>query len=149
MEEDSIFPSISFQLFFSYKDRFNESRSVLLFSRRGSPIFGSEGRSTSEHVVHEGPQGPPVHRLAVPGPGQNLRRHVLDSAAEGVGHCALVNGLLAQTKVCQLNMTLSVKQNILRLEIPVDDSLYTNENKICSRAWNIKIPADANALEPK
>ena len=93
------------------------------FSRKDSPIFCSEGWSTSEHVVHEGPQGPPVHRLAVPGPGQDLRRHVLYGAAEGVSHRALVDGLLAQTEVCELDVTLSVKQNILRLEISVDDSL--------------------------
>ena len=112
----SIWSKIRRQIQFSFQYLFN----------RFLPIFSSEGRSTSEHVVHEGTQRPPVHRLAVPGPGQDLRRHVLDCAAEGVGHCALVNGLLAQTKVCQLHMTLGVKQNILRLEISVDDSLETS-----------------------
>ena len=87
------------------------------------PIFCGEGRRPREHVVHECPQGPPVHSLPVPGPGQDLRGHVLDRAAECVGHRALVNRLLAKAEISELHMTLGVQQNILRLEVSVDDSL--------------------------
>ena len=33
-------------------------------------------------------------------PGQNLWRHVLDGATEGVRHCALIYRLFAQPEVC-------------------------------------------------
>ena len=72
------------------------------------PVLCCEGRSTGQHVVHESPQGPPVHRLPVSGPGQYLRGHVLDGPAERVRHCALVYRLFTQPKICQFNMTLGV-----------------------------------------
>ena len=48
-------------------------------------------------------------------PGQNLWRHVLDGATEGVGDGALVYRLFAQPEVCQLDVALSVQQDVFRL----------------------------------
>ena len=48
-------------------------------------------------------------------PGENLRRHVLDGATEGVSDGALVYRLLAQPEVCQLDVALGVQQDVLRL----------------------------------
>ena len=35
------------------------------------PVLGSEGRGSSQHVVHQSSQGPPVHGLPVARPGYN------------------------------------------------------------------------------
>ena len=87
------------------------------------PIFCGEGRRPREHVVHECPQGPPVHSLPVPGPGQDLGGHVLDRAAECVGHRALVNRLLAKAEISELHMAGSVKKDVLRLQVAVNNAL--------------------------
>ena len=97
---------------------------LMFLSPRGHvPILRGEGRRPREHVVHQRPEAPPVHRLAVARPRQDLGRHVLDGAAEGVGHRALVDGLLAQPEVGELHVALGVQQNVLRLKISVDNSL--------------------------
>jgi hypothetical protein len=45
-------------------------------------------------------------------------------------HCALINGLLAKSKVCKFDMAMRVQQDILRFKIPVDDSLkIVSQNK--------------------
>lgn len=48
--------------------------------------------------------------------------HVLDGAAEGVRDDALLDVLLAQSKVRQLDVALRVQQNILWLQVPIDYS---------------------------
>lgn len=87
---------------------------------------------SSEHVIHQGPQAPPVHCPVVAAAYQNLRGpggqgkppvgpgpswqssrslvpascslHVLNGATESVGDGTLVDRLLAQTKVCQFDV---------------------------------------------
>jgi hypothetical protein len=36
------------------------------------PVLSCEGRSTGEHVVHERPEGPPVHGLVI-----NMNKHLV------------------------------------------------------------------------
>lgn len=97
------------------------------------PSRGGWTCRSSEHVVHQGPQAPPVHRPVVATAHQNLRGpggqvepsvrpspawlssrplgpagcrlHVLDGAAEGVGDGTLVNRLLAEAEVRQFDVT--------------------------------------------
>ena len=97
------------------------------------PSRGGWTCRSSEHVVHQGPQAPPVHRPIVATAHQNLRGpggqvepsvrpspawlsarplgpagcrlHVLNGAAEGVGDGTLVNRLLAEAEVRQFDVT--------------------------------------------
>ena len=48
---------------------------------------------------------------------QDLGRHVLDGAAEGVGDGLLVDGLLAEAEVSQLDVAVRVQQDVLRLQV--------------------------------
>ena len=50
-------------------------------------------------------------------PSQDLRRHVLDGAAEGVGDGLLVDGLLAEAEVSQLDVAVRVQQDVLGLQV--------------------------------
>ena len=72
-------------------------------------VLGREGRRARQHVVHERAQRPPVDGLAVAGPQQDLGRHVLDGAAEGVRDGLLVDRLLAEAKVGQLDVAVGVE----------------------------------------
>ena len=49
---------------------------------------------------------------------QDLRRHGLDGAAEGVRDGLLVDGLLAEAEVGQLDVAVRVQQDVLGLQVP-------------------------------
>ncbi len=53
---------------------------------------------------------------------QDLRRHVLNRAAECVGLIAFEDGLLAQAEVSEFDMANRVEKNVLRLQISVNDA---------------------------
>jgi hypothetical protein len=58
-----------------------------------------------EHVVHDGPEAPPVHGKAVPLVCKSLWSHVLDGAAKGARLAVrLSHRDLAQPKVGQENV---------------------------------------------
>lgn len=46
--------------------------------------------------------------------------HVFDSAAESVSYDAFLNVFLAKTEIGQLNVTLSIEQDIFWLQITID-----------------------------
>ena len=66
------------------------------------PVFSSEWWSAGQHVIHQGPKGPPIDclrekntffwwltikpHLSMPCPSEYLWSHVLNSATEGVRH---------------------------------------------------------------
>mmetsp|Transcript_122498 Transcript_122498/g.305938 ORF Transcript_122498/g.305938 Transcript_122498/m.305938 type:complete len:211 (+) Transcript_122498:548-1180(+) len=52
---------------------------------------------------------------------EDLRREILRSAAHGLGRKVVLDALLAQAEVREFNMAISIKENILRFEIPIDD----------------------------
>ena len=47
-----------------------------------------------------------------------VNSHVLNCSKEGVGSILSMNGLLAQAKVSEDNMTLAIQHDILWLQIP-------------------------------
>ena len=77
-----------------------------------------EGRLAKQHLVHEDAQGPPVHGAGVAPTLENLRREVLGGSAHRVAHAT---HRLREPEVCDDSMTLGVKQDVLRLEVPVGD----------------------------
>ena len=78
----------------------------------------SEGGLADQHLVHEDAQGPPVHGAGVAPTLENLRREVLGGSAHRVAHAT---HRLREPEVCDDSMTLGVKQDVLRLEVPVGD----------------------------
>lgn len=48
--------------------------------------------------------------------------HILDCSAKGVRYDALLNVLLTQSEVGKLYVTLGIQQDILRLQVPIDNS---------------------------
>jgi hypothetical protein len=83
-----------------------------------------EGRQAPQHLIQEGAQTPPVHRLAMPFVLQDLRGKVLWGATEGLGASlwsSAGDAALGETKVSEADVALSIEQQILRLEVSVDD----------------------------
>ena len=60
---------------------------------------------------HEHTVGPPVSSGAVTFPVDDLWCHVLHSAAEGVRLLLVKYGLLAEPKVCQLDVAFRVQED--------------------------------------
>ena len=82
---------------------------LFLFSavKGGAPVNMSYIRAPRDHqsTAFPWPVLEIIRLKSFPGtvtvlPGQNLWRHVLDGATEGVRHCALVYRLFAQPEVC-------------------------------------------------
>mmetsp|Transcript_4302 Transcript_4302/g.8630 ORF Transcript_4302/g.8630 Transcript_4302/m.8630 type:complete len:369 (-) Transcript_4302:386-1492(-) len=84
-------------------------------------VTGVERRKTRKHFIDQNTKAPPVYWLSVPLVHQDFRRHVLRSATKCVCGVGVRNLLLAQSKVCYLNVTICSKQNIFRLQISVHD----------------------------
>ena len=75
------------------------------------------------HLVEKDPERPPVNRVCVATFGEDLGRDIVWRATHGVGHVTTCFEQLAQAEVGQLNVPVSAEQHILRLQVPVDDSL--------------------------
>ena len=73
-----------------------------------------QGQSCLNEAVHT--------NLSVTCPHKNLRRHILYGSTECIRHVTFHDRLLAQTEVCEFDMTLGVKKNVLWFEIPINDS---------------------------
>ena len=53
----------------------------------------------------------------------NLRSNVVRGSTEGLGKHTIPDALLAHTKVCNLDVSLLVKHDVVQLEVPVDDAV--------------------------
>ena len=71
-----------------------------------------------KHLINENPQGPPVHSLVVPLGLEYLWGQVLWCATQAPG---LLNNFLGESKVCDDDVAISVKEDVLRLEVSVDN----------------------------
>mmetsp|Transcript_70 Transcript_70/g.283 ORF Transcript_70/g.283 Transcript_70/m.283 type:complete len:342 (+) Transcript_70:594-1619(+) len=77
-------------------------------------------RVPSQHLVDEDAHSPPVHSLAVAFAENDLGREVLWCAAE----CpSPILDTLGKAKVGDFDVARVIKQQVLRLEVPVDDGL--------------------------
>ena len=85
------------------------------------PVLGVQRRSTTQHLIEDGAERPPVGRPRVARRPNDFRSEILWRAAEAIRSISLLDALLGQTKVRNTNVTLAVKQNILRLEVAIDD----------------------------
>jgi len=81
------------------------------------PILVIERGYSSEHLVDQDSEGPPVNRVIMPSSKQHFWRNVLRSPTESVR----LLGLLRETEVRQHDVALMVKQDVLRLQVSKDD----------------------------
>ena len=72
-------------------------------------------RSSTEHLIQHGSEAPPVHGLVVTCSDQDLWSDVLRSPTECVGLLAIFDASLGEAKVCELDVTLLIEQDVLRL----------------------------------
>ena len=72
---------------------------------------------SNKHFIDEYPESPPVHCSRVGDVRQNLRSEKLRCTTERAGSSAVPHILLAQTKVGNLDKTLSVQQKVIQLQI--------------------------------
>lgn len=56
--------------------------------------------------------------------------HVFNSSTKGVSHSSILNRLFAKTKICQLHVTVGIKQNIFGLQISVRHIRMDFRNKV-------------------
>ena len=76
------------------------------------PALCVEGWHASEHLKQQDAHAPPVHIFAVPLAVDHLRSHVLHGPNEAVGALPFSHVELSQTKVSNLDVTLTVQQDI-------------------------------------
>ena len=72
---------------------------------------------SNKHFIDEYPKSPPVHGSGVGDVRQDLRSEKLRCTTERAGSSAMPHILLAQTKVGNLDKTLSVQQKVIQLQI--------------------------------
>mmetsp|Transcript_94264 Transcript_94264/g.129853 ORF Transcript_94264/g.129853 Transcript_94264/m.129853 type:complete len:307 (-) Transcript_94264:476-1396(-) len=81
---------------------------------------GVEGRETNDHFVGENTKSPPVNGEAMTNLIKNLRGQIIGSTAER--ECLSITFKnLCKTKVSQANVTITVEQDILGLQVTVDN----------------------------
>lgn len=81
-----------------------------------------EGWDADDHLIDEDAEGPPVQGMVMAGTKNHLRRQVLRCAAEGVRLLPLRIFDLGEAEVRKEDVSIIVEQDILRLQVPVDDS---------------------------
>ena len=74
-----------------------------------------ERQSANHHLVHHHPDSPPVHGPAVVVVLQDLGRQILWSPAKCFGGFTPLDVLLAEAKVCYLDVAVLVQQEVLKL----------------------------------
>jgi hypothetical protein len=79
------------------------------------PIFGIERRQSNYHLIYQGAQTPPVHRLAMPLLVQNLRCQIFRSATDREG-IVFSDFHFGETKVSEPQIPNLIDQDILRLK---------------------------------
>ena len=82
-------------------------------------VFRVEGWETSEHLVQEDSERPPVDHLRVTLTNQQLWRQVLWGTAEGVCLVLVRHVELAETKVTQGDVPAVVKQDVFWLQVTI------------------------------
>jgi hypothetical protein len=84
----------------------------------------SEGQLPAEQLVGDDSQRPQIHVEAVTLSGDDLGRHVVRSADDGVGpEPALDLQLLSSAHVDQREEPVDVHHEVFRLEIPINDAI--------------------------
>lgn len=93
----------------------------------GHAAFRREWQSSNKHFVQQNSHCPPVNGSRVSCAhailffGQDLRCQVFKSATEGARLASAVHVHFTQAKVGQFDVTLTIKEHILQLDVPVDD----------------------------
>lgn len=88
----------------------------LLVDTKGVVIV--EGRVAGQHLENQDSERPPIHILVVALGLDNLRSEVLWCATKSVG---LVFDYLGETKIGDLNVALTIDEQVLWLEVSVGD----------------------------
>ena len=84
-------------------------------------VLQDKGRLTSQHLVDDAPDTPPVHSKSMALPINYLRGKVFRGPAQSKSIRVALYVFLGQSKVCQFRIPISVDQDVLWLQIPVDD----------------------------
>mmetsp|Transcript_15445 Transcript_15445/g.34065 ORF Transcript_15445/g.34065 Transcript_15445/m.34065 type:complete len:291 (-) Transcript_15445:1126-1998(-) len=88
----------------------------------GLAVAAVERRQACDHLVQQRPQGPPVHRPAVPLSSQHLGRNVLGRAAEAVRPRGVVaHPLFREAEVGQPHVAVLVQKDVFGLQVAVND----------------------------
>lgn len=81
-----------------------------------------ERRLSAKHFIEHYPQAPPVDCLVVPFiPEQKLWSDILTRAAERVGLLHALNAAFSNAEIGQLDMPVTVKNDILGFQISIDN----------------------------
>jgi len=88
--------------------------------------------SAAEHLVEESAQTPPVSSFAVPDALDDLWSQVLGSSTVGV--CLGVDlvgrySLFRESEIGDLDVSLVVKEDVLRLEISIDNAVHVEASE--------------------
>lgn len=81
-------------------------------------VVSLEGGLPGHHLIHQHPQGPPVHGGAILQLLQDLRSDVVRSPTERGGRHTIQNPFLAHPKVGQLAVTFCIQKDIVQFQIP-------------------------------
>ena len=86
-------------------------------------ILPFKGRLSTHHLIEENTIGPPVHTVSIGLVVNNLWGDVVWCPAKCLGGVPIHYALLAQPKVCNFDVALLVKHDVVQLEVPVDDPM--------------------------
>ena len=101
----------------AWKETATWCRENNLVTNRDSPSAISPPPLLQPSPHHEHPKGPPVRRDAMSTAVDHLWGHVLNCPTEGEGLLGvIIDGLLAQTKVGQFDVAISVQQDTVQRE---------------------------------
>ena len=78
---------------------------------------------TYHHLVQQDPVCPPVHGKSIGLVVDNFWGNIVWGPTECLGSIPIQNSLLAQPKVCNLDVPLLVNHDVVQLEVPVDDTM--------------------------
>merc|ERR1719399_2002554 len=96
---------------------------ALIFFEECWDVLVVKGQAAAEEGVEDDPEGPYVHlRPRVELPRDYLRGGVVGRTAGGLQEMAVAH-YVAESEVCHLHVHVRVQQKILRLEVPVHDTM--------------------------
>lgn len=96
-------------------------------AKHGVLVLAVEWRDADEHLVsgdsglHENAERPPVGLFAVSFLRDDLRRHILRCADDGVRFGVGAGEFLGDTEVSELEVAVGVEQDVFGFEVAVDD----------------------------
>ena len=83
-----------------------------------------EGWVTTEHLIYQGAETPPIHTLIMSRTGHYFWSHVFWCTTKRVGTgVALIDTLLRQSKIGHLKVAISIQKNVLRFEVAIYDTI--------------------------